>query len=431
MVGLALAVGAVALLQQLSTRLEQSAGASSKVRAESIASALATNPDINSSSLASVGDDDDEFTQVVGEDGRVIASTTNIAGRGPVNVTDKARIQVDDHSFVVSRASTSTSQGLRTVIVGTSLEGAQEAVGSVRSLLFVGFPAMVLFVGMVTWFVVGRALAPVERIRREADEIGASELHRRLPEPRRHDEIGRLTDTMNQMLDRLDRGQQQQRQFISDAAHELRSPIASIKQNLEVAEAYPHQLGADELADTVWEESTRLERLVIALLSLARLDERTPDTPAVPVDLDDIVFGEADRLHQATSLRLDITGVSAGQVAGDPALLAQAVRNLVDNAERHAAASIALTLTENQTTVTLTVEDDGPGIPVEDRQRVFERFVRLDEARARDAGGSGLGLAIVHTIITAYDGSVVVEESQLGGARFVAVLPRYVEPAST
>ena len=424
-VGVALAAGSLLLVQQLNARLTDSARSSVELRAESIASALSRNPSVDSAALSSVGDDDDEFIQIVDRDGQVVAATDNILGQSPVRSADEVRVDDGHDRYIVADSSVDTPQGRRTVIVGASLEDVSDALGSVRSLLIIGFPAMVLIVGAVTWFVVGRTLAPVDRIRREAEEIGTSQLHRRLPEPERHDEIGRLTDTMNRMLERLDRGQKQQRQFVSDAAHELRSPIASIMQNLEVATEYPDHLSTPDFIDTVRIESTRLERLVVALLSLARLDERSPHTTTDPVDLDDLVFDEAARLRQATSLRVDIAGVSAGRVAGDPLLLAQALRNLVDNAQRHATGSVALTLREDPTTVTLTVEDDGAGVPPADRERVFERFVRLDEARARDDGGSGLGLAIVHTIVASCDGSVVVDSSPLGGARFVVLLPRF------
>lgn len=424
-VGLALAAGSGLLVQQLRTSLIDTAASNAKLRAGSIATALAGNPNVDSAALSTFGDDDeDEFIQIL-QGATVVASTANMADEPASPTGDNVDVPFDSDSFVVARADVTTSAGPRTVVVGASLEDARDATGSLIGLLLIGFPAMVLVVGAVTWFVVGRTLAPVDRIRREADEIGAAQLHRRLPEPARHDEIGRLADTMNRMLDRLDQGQKQQRQFVSDAAHELRSPIASIKQNVEVAAAYPDQLSAAELAETVLAESVRLERLVSALLSLARLDERDAPSSDGPVDLDDIVFEEAQRLRHTTSLRIDVTGVSAGRVAGDTSLLTQAIRNLVDNAQRHAATTIALTLAESGSTVVLDVEDDGPGIPARDRLRVFERFVRLDEARARDDGGSGLGLAIVDTIVTAYGGTVAVSDSRFGGALVRVSLPRY------
>lgn len=428
-VGLALAAGSLILVHQLNAQLVDGVRSNAELRADSIASQLYNNPatrlDLSSADI----EDDDEFIQIVDDQGRVLAATQNVAGKASIGTSDAFTLESGDAPFVVEDSDATTPQGNRTVVVGGSLDEARDAVGSVSSLLLLGFPAMVLIVGAVTWFVVGRTLAPVDKIRREADEIGAEQLHRRLPEPERHDEIGRLSETVNRMLDRLDHGQKQQRQFVADAAHELRSPIASIKQNIEVATTYPDHLSAEELAETVATEATRLERLVNALLSLARLDERSADLSTNAVDLDDLVFEEAGRLRQTTSLRIDISAVSAGRVAGDPPVLTQVLRNLTDNAQRHANETIALTLTEHEATVTLCVEDDGPGIPEPDRARVFERFVRLDEARTRDDGGSGLGLAIVDTIATAYGGSVLADASRLGGARILVTLPRLSDSA--
>lgn len=427
-VGLALDIGSVILVQLLHSHLVDSSRSSAETRAGSLVSLLKATPDLD---RASLGDDDDEFVQILDRGGRVVVASENVAGEPAVRLSDDDddAVDVDGDPYVVVRERLETSAGRRTVVTGSSLEAAHDATGSLSKLLAVGVPAMLLLVGATTWLMVGRTLAPVDRIRREADEISATQLHRRLPEPERQDEIGRLAHTMNLMLDRLDQAQQQQRRFVSDAAHELRSPIASIKQNAEVASTYPDHLSSEELVDTVLVESTRLERLVTALLGLARLDERAPDSTQAAVDLDDLVFEEARRLRRTTSLRIDTTAVSAGRVAGEEALFSQVLRNLVDNAERHARGTIALALSEQGSQVHLSVDDDGPGIPEEDRERVFERFVRLDEARARDDGGSGLGLAIVHDIVTACGGSVAVTGSHLGGASLSVILPCLVDSA--
>lgn len=426
-VGLALVVGSVALVSLLRTNLIDSSRQVAENRADSLVSQLSTNGDI--STLTDVGDE--EFVQILNQTGKVLAATKNARGQRSLRVPEDSKdirsVSFDDDPYVVVAENAKTPQGVRVVVAGSSLEDAQDATGSLAKLLLIGSPLMVLFVGALTWFGIGRTLAPVDRIRREADEIGATELHRRLPEPPRQDEIGRLARTMNRMLDRLDYAQQQQRRFIADAAHELRSPIASIKQNLEVAATYPEHLSTSEMTEAVMAESDRLERLIVALLRLAHLDERSPERSGIPVDLDDLVLAEVQRLKNATSLRIDASAVSAGRVGGDEALLAQMLRNVVDNAEHHAQTTIALTLAEYDKTVTLSVEDDGPGVPAADRERIFERFVRLDESRARDAGGSGLGLAIVHDIVNAYSGTVAVTESNLGGARFLITLPRLAD----
>jgi signal transduction histidine kinase len=198
---------------------------------------------------------------------------------------------------------------------------------------------------------------------------------------------------MNQMLGRLERSRERQQQFVADASHELRSPLAGIRQTAEVARAHPGALPEGELAEAVLEESGRLQRLVEQLLLLTRADEGVVARTQQDVDLDDLALAEARRVVRP-GLAVDTTRVAAGRVRGDRTALAQVVRNLLDNAARHAERRVAVTVREDGGVVELVVEDDGAGIPEDQRRRVFERFVRLDEARARDTGGSGLGLAI-------------------------------------
>jgi signal transduction histidine kinase len=225
------------------------------------------------------------------------------------------------------------------------------------------------------------------------------------------------------MLGRLERAQQRQQRFVSDASHELRSPVAAIRQHAEVAFAHPDATPVDELAREVVDEAERLQWLVDDLLLVARADEHTLAVEHDEVDVDDLALDEARRLRDATDLRIDTTGVAAGRVEGDRSLLARALRNLGDNAARHARTVIALTVTQSGGVVRVAVDDDGPGIPLAERTSVFERFIRLDDARARDTGGTGLGLAIVHEVATAHGGTVAAQESRLGGARIELVLP--------
>jgi signal transduction histidine kinase len=268
----------------------------------------------------------------------------------------------------------------------------------------------------------------VEAIRAEVDAISAAALHRRVPDPPADDEIGRLARTMNRMLERLERAQARQRRLVSDASHELRSPVAAIRQHAEVALAHPDRTTTAELAATVLAEDLRLQRLAEDLLLLTRADEHTLALRRRPVDLDDLVFDEARRLRDTTGLRVDTTAVSAGRVDGDAAGLRRVLRNLGDNAARHAAGRLAFSVAERDGLVLLGIDDDGPGIPEADRERVFERFVRLDDARGRDDGGSGLGLAIVAELARAHGGTVAVASSPLGGARVEVTLPRLADP---
>jgi signal transduction histidine kinase len=314
--------------------------------------------------------------------------------------------------------------GTLTVLVARTV--VDESADIVASLLWRGIPLLLLVVGVTTWRAAGRALAPVDAIRAEVDAISAAELSRRVPDPMGHDEIARLAATMNRMLARLEAAQSRQRRFVSDASHELRSPLAAIRQHAEVALAHPDRTSTAQLAQIMVDENARLQQLVEDLLLLARADEGTFALRYQPLDLDDLVFEAASRLRQGTNLHVDTTGVSAARVTGDEAHLRRVLRNLADNAARHARTRVGFALTETRSgTANLRVDDDGAGIPEGERRRVFERFVRLDEARSRDAGGSGLGLAIVAEIVRVHDGTVTIGDSPLGGASVEVTLPTH------
>jgi signal transduction histidine kinase len=325
--------------------------------------------------------------------------------------------------FVTGAARMETPRGSRTVVVGLNLDAVAEARATVVRALLIGVPSLLMVVGAVTWWIVGRALRPVEGMRAEVDLISSRELHRRVPVPRGKDEVARLAAMMNRMLDRLERGQERQRRFVSDASHELRSPVASIRQHAEVAGAHPDGTSVEELAAVVLEEDARLQRLVEDLLLLARLDEGAGSGSADEVDLDDVLFEEAARMRGRSKVEVDTRNVSAGRVLGNRTQLERLVRNLADNAVRHARAATALSLSQRDGHVYLTVEDDGPGILPEERERVFERFVRLDGARGRGTGGTGLGLSIVREVAAAHGGEVTIGESHLGGLRVEVRLP--------
>jgi signal transduction histidine kinase len=309
------------------------------------------------------------------------------------------------------------------VVVGQNVDDVTETLGTVTTLLVVAVPVVALLVALTTWIVVGRALRPVERMRREVDDVSASRLDRRLAETGDADEIGRLAVTLNSMLDRLDESQTAQKRFISDASHELRSPLASLRQFAEVAQAHPDRVTAGELSDAILDEGARLERLVDGMLTLARSDEHGLVVVPRAVDLDDLVLAEVKRLRASTALTVDASGVGAARIAGDAPLLAGLVRNLVDNAARHADTVVGISLTETADGVVFAVDDDGDGIPADQRERVFDRFVRLDDARGRESGGSGLGLSIVREIAVAHGGRVAALQSSLGGARVEVRIP--------
>lgn len=411
-VALVVIIGAIAFFQVLSASVYGASERAATTRAEEIADR------IEDGGSAVVTDLDDDVAQLVHADGTLIAASEEAEGVD-LPLSDSPQIvQVDGEPALFVSEEVDDDSFL---ILGVPVDGDVETLTTVSTLLFVAVPVVVILVAVTTWLVVGRALRPVNRIRSEVEGISAERLHQRVPVPDSGDEIAELAVTMNRMLDRLDDSAQAQRRFISDASHELRSPLATIRQHAELAQAHPDVTSVTELADVVHGEGLRLQGLVDALLLLTRLDEGA-SSGAEGVDLDDIALAEASRLRRA-GIAVDSAGIGAARVQGDPRLLGQLVRNLVDNAARHSHGRIALGVAELDGRAVLTVEDDGDGIAVADRDRVFERFVRLDEARARDAGGSGLGLAIVHGIVTASSGTIAVDESRWGGARFSVTFP--------
>jgi signal transduction histidine kinase len=425
-VGLSLLIGGIAMVVVLRRSLTDDVRTAANVRAEAVAEVIEAGslPDV-----IRVGDEEDEFVQVLDQQGGVVASSANLVGKPAVvrfGSGESGRIEVpfEDETFLAVAVSGDGPDGPYTIVTGRTLETVVESTRIVVNLLVIGLPLLLLIVAAVTRRVAGRALAPVEAIRDQVETISTHELHRRVPDPATGDEIARLAWTMNQMLERLEEGQARQRRFVSDASHELRSPVASIRQHAEVALAHPSRASTPDLAGVVVAESLRMQRLVEDLLLLARMDEDKADGHREMIDLDDIVFAEVDHVRPVTDKQIDTSRVSAGRVIGDRNQLARLAGNILDNAVRHARGSVAVLLTEVDEHVLFEVDDDGLGIRGEDRRRVFERFVRLQEARDRDSGGSGLGLAIVAEVAVAHGGSAAILASSLGGARFEVRLPR-------
>ena len=318
-----------------------------------------------------------------------------------------------------------TASGRLTLIGAAAVDPVTRSIDALRRALRFGLPALVALVATVAYVLVGRALRPVEAIRAEVDAITGSTLHRRVSEPPTDDEIGRLARTMNAMLDRLDTTATLQRQFVADASHELRSPVAAIRTGLEVARRKADRANWPAVADTALAEESKLEALLDDLLLLAKHDENGANTRhPEPVNLSALLLAEAQRPHRVpVDVALTAGTTEPVVIPGADDELVRMVSNLVDNAARHAATAVQIGLTSHTDIVRLTVDDDGPGIPSADRERVFERFVRLDTSRTRDQGGSGLGLAVVRSIVTRHRGHVRVEDSPTGAARFIVELP--------
>ena len=313
----------------------------------------------------------------------------------------------------------STRWGSLTLHAVSPISEIQRSVGALSAALWLGLPLLIFAAGVMTWVNIGRALAPVGAMTRRVRELSATTADASVPVPPTNDEIAQLATTMNEMLGRLHDQQLKQRQFISDASHELRSPVASIRAQLETALAYPDDVDWPGVASIVLAEDDRLDHLVGNLLAMARLEEGRFG-PRSELELEDLVMAQTPRM---TGVDVDLSGVSAGRVWGNADELTSVIRNLLDNASRHAHATVAISVREAGPWVVLMVADDGEGVPVDERELVFERFRRLEEGRERDSGGSGLGLALSRRIVERHGGRIHVEDAPLGGACFVVSLP--------
>ncbi|QYG91358.1 HAMP domain-containing protein [Iamia sp. SCSIO 61187] len=423
-VGVALVVAGVLVVLLLRRNLTASVDAAADLRVEDLVVAL---EDGRAPAELVAGDGDEVLVQVVAEDGRVLAASEDLAGVAAL-ATDEVEgraVDVPDESdpyrLVAEGVDLGDDDGL--VVVARSAEAVEEGTETVAGSLLVGIPVLVLLVAGTTWVVTGRSLRPVEAIRREVAAITDAELDRRVPAPGGRDEVARLAGTMNAMLDRLEAGRDRSRRFVSDASHELRSPIATIRHELEVARADPSVVDVAALADRLLAEDLRMQALVEDLLLLARSDEGRLAAVRRPVDVDDLVLAEATRLRSLGGPTVDASAVTAGQVVGDAAQLGRVVRNLADNAARHARTTVRVGVAASGPTVRLWVADDGPGIPEADRERVFERFTRLDTSRTRATGGYGLGLAIAAEVVRAHGGRISIGDGPDGGAQVVVELP--------
>ncbi|MCV7091725.1 HAMP domain-containing protein [Mycobacterium interjectum] len=323
----------------------------------------------------------------------------------------------------VSGQRVATPHGDYTVIVGGGSEAVEETARAVALLLACGAPIVVGVAAGASYWLVRRSLKSVDVIRSRVAEISTSDLAERVPVPSSRDEIAALAVTMNEMLSRLEAGHRAQQRFLGDASHELRSPLATIISGLEVGEAHPELLNAELATDTLLPEAHRMRTLIEDLFLLARADERNLMRHKEEMALDGLAEAEAARVRRETA-RAVHTDIGPARLTGDPAAMSRMIRNLVENAVRHANSCIAIEVGSRNGGATLIVSDDGPGIPPAERTRVFERFVRLDSDRSRSGGGAGLGLAIVAEIVAAHGGTITIDDRPGGGTRMVVEFPQ-------
>jgi signal transduction histidine kinase len=307
------------------------------------------------------------------------------------------------------------------IIVGTSYRDIHGTVELAATLAAIGSPFVVAIACLATYLVIGRSLRSVESIRERVASISGSKLSGRVPVPEANDEIAALAQTMNEMLARLEAAHRAQQRFVSDASHELRSPLSTITAALEVGAIHPELLDADLVQTTLIPESERMRRLIEDLLLLARADEHGISLNRVDVDLEALVEDEVRRAQTATTKSV-VMSLEPIRIQADPAQLGRAIRNVIDNAMKYASSTVTINLVGRQGHARLTIADDGPGVPEADRPRVFDRFYRVGDDRGRGSGGSGLGLAITAEIIAAHRGSIRMEGGA-GGAVVHIELP--------
>ena len=426
-VAAAVALGGLLILVSLESELLRAADDAGKERAQELAVLAAEGslptplPEMQ---------DPETFAEVV-SNGQIITETAGLDQRsafelperkvGQIDLVEVSRLPLDKPGpYRVVAHGVDTSTGPMTIFVAVPVHDVEHTMSAATRIGAIGLTGLVGVLATVMWLAIGRTLAPVNAIRIRADAISGQNLDLRVPTPAQHDEIGRLAITVNQMLGRLQVSAENQRRFVADAAHELRSPIASLRVQLETAR---DRDGAGDRETDMLHETARMEVLIDQLLLLARADADTPWVRLSMVDLDDVVDSVVSSLGSDGRVAIDTSAVEPLQLSGDAGLLEQVVRNLVQNAVSHASEMVRVSVSRlGGNIAVLIVDDDGPGVPQDRREDIFGRFVRLDDSRDRGRGGVGLGLSIVSEIVRAHGGGIYVSDSPSGGARFVVKL---------
>jgi signal transduction histidine kinase len=434
-VAVALLIGGLVLLQTLESSLVAGTDSFLRTKVQDVA-ALIQSQDAEEASIAVAGTaKKDPLVQIIDATGKVIGASESKLTRTPLTslrpaagqtATDKVHqpglLGDDDERYLVVLG-VNDEGTLYWVLAGRTIQPQADTVQIVSWYLLVAMPLLLGLVAFSVHFLVGRSLRRVETIRNQVSRIGAGRLSERVDVPATGDELQALATTMNAMLDRIEAADQRQRQFVSDASHELRGPITTLRTGLDISTADPTGKTWAGMQPVLAEETKRLQVLVEDLLTLSKADDERVAFRREDVDLDDVLAMELRRIKAMSRHRITADLVPA-KVVGDPVRLGQAFRNVLDNADRHAAGTIAVTLSVPvKGTALVTIDDDGTPVPPSDRERIFGRFVRLDESRSRQQGGSGLGLAITRGLIEAHGGRVTATETPQGWCRFEISLP--------
>lgn len=316
----------------------------------------------------------------------------------------------------------------RLILVGTNSESADDAVTRLVTILLLTGPVVLLAAGGGGWFLAKRALRPVTQMTTTAAGIGIDRLDERVPVPEGHDELAGLATTLNTMLERLEIGVRDKRRLVADASHELQTPLAVMRTELDVSLTTP-DLGpvAVEVLESAREETDRMTRIVRNLLTLSRFDEGTLRLLPAPVALCDLAkesVASLASMAKEKGVTVTVNGDDA-EVSGDAEYLRLVLTNLVENAIKYSGegSTVAVEVGDRGEEAILSVTDDGPGIPAEVLGHIFDRFYRVDRARSKDSGGSGLGLAISREIAEAHGGRIEVQSEVGRGSTFTLVLP--------
>jgi len=431
-------LGVAAYVTALDRVLFSAAQDAARVQAAEIASVIHDGEQPPTTALRDIPSQG-SILQVLDGGGQVVASSDQALRRsaitqlraapGVIDVDQVAGIpgELGEPYAIVVEGARAPGGAQYVVVVGTPLDVEAKTVRTATILLALGASALLALLLFLISRAVQQALRPVERIRSEVARITQVRGRGQITVPPTGDEIARLAETMNLMLARLEQSDATTRRFISDASHELRSPLATIRAAIEVSPsgtAHP-----DPTRDEVIHgEALRMQRLVDDLLTLAKADDGLP-LNLDEVDVDDLLEAEVRRLRATGDVPVEAT-IAAARVLGDRAQLSQALRNLVDNAARHTEGGVQLAVSSVADDVVVMVDNDGPPIPEDRRELVFDRFARLEESRERDSGGSGLGLAIVRTIVTAHGGTVRATQTPSGRCRFEITLPAAGPPVA-
>jgi signal transduction histidine kinase len=430
-----LAIGAIALVALVHQSLVSNLDSAASTRARDVSSLVSSG---SIPATLPTQADDSSLIQVVDSSNSVLSASANVVGELPIlrthpQVASDTFFSISSlpvgnrsESFRVAVHPVTLASGRGWIYIATSLAQVDAAISSLAWSLAAALPTLIALVAVTVSLAVGRSLRPIERIRRQAVSIG-TDLSQRVPVPQSHDEVSRLAVTVNQMLERLQASAQRQKRFIGDASHELRSPLAALRAQVEVALAQGERADAVDTFQRVEAQAVRMTALIEDLLFLARTDEGRQRRSFEPIDLDEVVIGEFHRLEAQVTVAVRLARLDAVRTIGSPRDLARMIRNIGDNAARHARTEISIALKAQGDSAVITISNDGPPVPIEDQQRIFDRFTRLDDARSRRTGdgGSGLGLAIAQEIATAHGGQIAASllPNPQSGAAFVITLP--------